>query len=159
LAEEAIKYDAKLDFTIVAYKGTAAALIDVMGGHISAMVDALPSTMPYVKGGKLRPLAVTNARRISSLPDVPTVAESGLEGFEMVSWYGLWGPRNMPPDLVSKIQQEVAMALKAQQVAKRLGEDGFVVSGSTTDEFKTYIKKKSGKYSRLVKAANIKLEN
>jgi len=159
LAEEAIKYDAKLDFTIVPYKGTAPALTDVMGGHISAMVDALPSTMPHVKSGKLRPLAVTSARRLPSLPDVPTVAESGLEGFEMVAWYGLWGPPNMPSDLVSKIQQEVAKALKTQQVAKSLGEYGFIVSGSTTDEFKTYIKQESGKYSRLVKAANIKLEN
>ena len=100
LAEEAIKYEAKVDFTIVPYKGTAPALTDVMGGHISAMVDALPSTMPHVKSGKLKPLAVTSAKRVASLPDVPTVAESGLDGFEMVSWYGLWGPPNMPPELV-----------------------------------------------------------
>src|SRR5262249_25464536 len=85
LAEEAIKHDAKLDFTIVSYKGTAPAITDLLGGHISAMVDALPSTMPHVKGGKLKPLAVTSAKRIPSLPDVPTVAESGLEEFEMVS--------------------------------------------------------------------------
>jgi len=159
LAEEAIKYDGKLDFMIVTYKGTAPAITDVMGGHISAMVDALPSTMPHVKGGKLKPLAVTSAQRVPSLPDVPTVAESGLDGFEMVSWYGLWGPAKMPPELVSKIQQEVAKALKSPQAAKSLGEYGFIVSDSTADEFKTYIKQESDKYSRLIKAANIKLEN
>jgi tripartite-type tricarboxylate transporter receptor subunit TctC len=159
LAEEAIKYDGKLDFMIVTYKGTAPAITDVMGGHISAMVDALPSTMPHVKGGKLKPLAVTSAQRVPSLPDVPTVAESGLDGFEMVSWYGLWGPAKMPPELVSKIQQEVAKALNSPQAAKSLGEYGFIVSGSTADEFKTYIKQESDKYSRLIKAANIKLEN
>jgi tripartite-type tricarboxylate transporter receptor subunit TctC len=159
LAEEAIKYEAKLDFTIVPYKGTSPALTDVMGGHISAMVDALPSTMPHVKSGKLRPLAVTSAKRIPALPDVPTVAESGLQGFEMVSWYGLWGPPNMPAQLVSKIREEVVKALKSQQVAKSLGDYGFIVSGSTPDEFKTYIKQESGKYGRLIKAANIKLEN
>ena len=74
----------------------------------------------------------------------------------MVAWYGLWAPPNLPSDLVSKIQQEVAKALKSQQVTKSLGEQGFVVSGSSTDEFKAYIKQESGKYSRLVKAANIK---
>ena len=108
LAEEAIKYEAKVDFTIVPYKGTSPALTDVMGGHISAMVDALPSTMPHVKSGKLKPLAVTTAKRVAALPDVPTVAESGLDGFEMVSWYGLWAPPNLPPELVTKLQQEVA---------------------------------------------------
>ena len=159
LAQEAIKYDGKLDFMIVPYKGTAPALVDTVGGHISAMVDALPSTMPHVKSGKLRALAVTSARRVPSLPDVPTVAESGLEGFEMVSWYGLWGPARMPPELVSRIQQEVVKALKSEQVAKNLGEQGFIVSGSTPGEFKTYIKQESDKYARLIKAANIKLEN
>lgn len=159
LAEEAIKYEAKLDFTIVPYKGTSPALTDVMGGHISAMVDALPSTMPHVKSGKLRPLAVTSAKRIPQLPDVPTVAESGLPGFEMVSWYGLWGPAKMPPELVTKINQEVVKALKSPQAAKSLGEYGFIVSGSTPEEFRAYIKQEFDKYGRLVKAANIKLEN
>jgi tripartite-type tricarboxylate transporter receptor subunit TctC len=159
LAQEAIKYDGKLDFMIVPYKGTAPALTDAIGGHISAMVDALPSTMPHVKSGKLRAVAVTSAQRLPSLPDVPTVAESGLAGFEMVSWYGLWGPAKMPPDLVSKIQQEVVKALKSEQVTKSLGEQGFIVSGSTPEAFKTYVKQESDKYSRLIKAANIKLEN
>jgi tripartite-type tricarboxylate transporter receptor subunit TctC len=121
LAEEAIKHQSKLDFTIVPYKGTAPALTDVMGGHISAMVDALPSTMPHVKGGKLKALAVTSAKRIPSLPDLPTVAESGLEGFEFVSWYGLWGPSKMSSELVSKIQQEVAKALKSERATKKSG--------------------------------------
>ena len=159
LAQEAIEYEAKLDFQIVPYKGTSPALTDVMGGHISAMVDALPSTMPHVKSGKLKPLAVTSAKRIPALPDVPTVAESGLDGFEMVSWYGLWGPPNMPAPLVAKIREEVVKALKSPQVGKTLGEYGFIVSGSTPEEFKSYIKQESAKYERLIKAANIKLEN
>jgi tripartite-type tricarboxylate transporter receptor subunit TctC len=159
LAQEAIKYDGKLDFMIVPYKGTAPALTDAIGGHISGMVDALPSTMPHVKSGKLRAVAVTSARRLPSLPDVPTVAESGLAGFEMVSWYGLWGPAKMPPEVVAKIQQEVVKALKSEQVGKSLGEHGFMVSGAGSDEFKAYIKQESDKYGRLIKAANIKLEN
>jgi tripartite-type tricarboxylate transporter receptor subunit TctC len=159
LAQEAIKHDGKLDFMIVPYKGTAPALTDAVGGHISGMVDALPSTMPHVKSGKLRAIAVTSAKRIPSLPDVPTVAESGLQGFEMVSWYGLWGPAKMPPELTAKIHQEVVKALKSDQVARALGDQGFIVSGSAPDQFRTYIKQESDKYSRLIKAANIKLEN
>jgi tripartite-type tricarboxylate transporter receptor subunit TctC len=159
LAEEAIKYEAKVDFAIVPYKGTAPALTDVMGGHISAMVDALPSTMPHVKSGKLKPLAVTTGKRVPSLPDVPTVAESGLDGFEMVSWYGLWAPASLPPELAAKLQQEVAKALKSPQVVKALVDYGFTPSGSTPEEFKAYIKLESAKYAKLIKAANIRLEN
>jgi tripartite-type tricarboxylate transporter receptor subunit TctC len=159
LAEEAIKYEAKVDFTIIPYKGTAPALTDVMGGHISAMVDALPSTMPHVKSGKLKPMAVTTAKRLAALPDVPTVAESGLDGFEMVSWYGLWAPPNLPPELVAKLQQEVAKAMKSPQVAKTLGDYGFVPSASSPDEFKAYIKSETAKYAKLIKAASIRLEN
>ena len=158
LAQAAIRFQAKLDFTIIPYKGTAPALADVMGGHISAMVDALPSTMPHVKSGKLRPLAVTSARRVPSLPNVPTVAESGLEGFEMVSWYGLWGPAKLPRELAAKVQQEVARALKSQQVSEILGEHGFVVSGSTPADFGEYIRQESNTYARLIKAAGIKLD-
>ena len=158
LAEEAIKSDAKLDFTIVVQRGPRRRS-PTCWADISAMVDALPSTMPHVKSGKLRPLAVTSAKRTAALPDVPTVAESGLPGFEMVAWYGMWAPPNLPVDLTSKIQQEVAKALKSQQVATTLGEQGFMVSASTTEEFKAYIRQESAKYSRLVKAAGIKLES
>jgi tripartite-type tricarboxylate transporter receptor subunit TctC len=159
LAQEAIKHDGKLDFMIVPYKGTAPALTDAVGGHISAMVDALPSTMPHVRSGKLRAVAVTSAQRIASLPGVPTVAESGLQGFEMVSWYGLWGPAGLPAEVVAKLHQEVAKALKSDQVAKSLGDQGFIVSGSTPEDFKKYVRQESDKYNRLIKAANIKLEN
>jgi len=158
LAQAAIRFQAKLDFAIIPYKGTAPALADVMGGHISAMVDALPSTMPHIKSGKLRPLAVTSARRVPSLPNVPTVAESGLEGFEMVSWYGLWGPAKLPRELAAKVQQEVARALRSQQVSEILGEHGFVVSGSTPADFGEYIRQELNTYARLIKAAGIKLD-
>jgi tripartite-type tricarboxylate transporter receptor subunit TctC len=158
LAEVAIRRDAKLNFLIVPYKGTAPALTDVMGGHTSAMVDALPSTLPHVKSGKLKPLAVTSAKRVPSLPDVPTVAESGFEGFEMVSWYGLWGPAKMPAELVAKINQEVGKALNSQQVAKSLGAQGFMVSGAGPEQFKPYIKSESEKYARLISSAKIELQ-
>lgn len=159
LAQVAIKQAAKLDFQIIPYKGTAPALTDVMGGHTSAMVDALPSTLPHVKSGKLKPLAVTSAKRVPSLPDVPTVAESGLPGFEVVSWYGLWGPAKMPPALVAKIHAEVSKALQSPQVAKSLGAQGFTISCAAPDQFKSYIKLESDKFSRLISSAKINLDD
>lgn len=155
LAEEAIKYEAKVDIEIVPYKGTGPALTDVMGGHISAMIDAIPSSLPHVKGGKLKSLAVTSAQRLPSLPEVPTVAESGLQGFEMVSWYGLWGPASLPADVTRALHDGVVQALKSRRVAQVLGEQGFIPKGSTPEEFSAYVRAENLKYARLIKAANI----
>lgn len=158
LAEEAIKHAGKLQFMIVPYKGTAPALTEVMGGHVSAMVDALPSTLPHVKSGKLKPLAVTSANRLASLPDVPTVAECGLTGFEMVSWYGLWASANMPADLTQRIQREVAKALKSERATKALGEHGFTVVASQPGDFAAYIRQEKARFGTLIREANIKIE-
>ena len=155
LAEEAIKYEAKLGIEIVPYKGTGPALTDVMGGHISAMIDAIPSSLPHVKGGKLKALAVTSAQRLPSLPDIPTVSESGLAGFEMVSWYGLWGPAKLPPDVTNTLHTAVVKALKSQRVVQVLNEQGFIPKGSTPQAFSAYVHDESEKYGRLIKAANI----
>jgi tripartite-type tricarboxylate transporter receptor subunit TctC len=158
LAEEALKHDGKLQFEIIPYKGTAPALTEVMGGHINAMVDALPSTLPHVKSGKLKPLAVTSAKRIAALPDVPTVAESGLTGFEMVSWYGLWGPARMPAELTQRIRNEVAKALASEKAVKVLGEYGFSATASQPADFAAYIRQQKARFSALIREANIKLD-
>ncbi|MFJ1259425.1 Bug family tripartite tricarboxylate transporter substrate binding protein [Cupriavidus sp. CuC1] len=158
LAEEAIKHDGKLQFEIIPYKGTAPALTEVMGGHINAMVDALPSTLPHVKSGKLKPLAVTSAKRIAVLPDVPTVAESGLTGFEMVSWYGLWGPARMPAALTQRIRNEVAKALASEKAVKVLGDYGFSATASQPADFTAYIRQEKARFSTLIREANIKLD-
>lgn len=158
LAEEAIKHAGKLQFMIVPYKGTAPALTEVMGGHVSAMVDALPSTLPHVKSGKLKPLAVTSASRIPSLPDVQTVAEAGLSGFEMVSWYGLWGPANMPIEMAQRIQREVARALDSNAARRALNEQGFTIAVSQPSDFSAFVRQEKAKYSSLIREANIKLD-
>jgi tripartite-type tricarboxylate transporter receptor subunit TctC len=158
LAEEAIKYQAKISVQVIPYKGTGPALADVMGGHTSAMIDAVPSTLPHIKSGKLKPLAVTSAARLPSLPDVPTVAESGLKNFEMVSWYGLWGPAKMPADLVSRLHREVIIALNSSQVTQTLGNQGFIVSNTSSQQFAAYIKNESVKYKRLIETANITID-
>ena len=158
LAEEAIKAGAKLGIQLVPYKGTAPAMTDVMGGHASALIDALPSSYPQVKGGKLKALAVTSPQRIAFLPNVPTVAESGLPGFDMVSWYGLWGPAALPKELGRRLSAEVAKAVRSQLASERLGEQGFDALGSTPEEFAAFLEQELVKYTRIVKQANVKVE-
>ena len=149
LAQEAIKAGAKLGIQLVPYKGTAPAMTDVMGGHASALIDALPSSYPQVKGGKLKALAVTSPRRIAFMPNVPTVAESGLPGFDMVSWYGLWGPAALPKDLGRRLSVEVARAVRSPLVVERLGEQGFDAVGSTPEEFAVFLEQELLKYTRM----------
>ena len=158
LAEEAIKAGARLGIQLVPYKGTAPAMTDVMGGHASALIDALPSSYPQVKGGKLKALAVTSPKRIAFLPNVPTVAESGLPGFDMVSWYGLWGPAALPKELGKRLSAEVAKAVRSQLATERLGEQGFDAVGSTPEEFSAFLEQELVKYTRIVKQANVKVE-
>ena len=158
LAEEAIKAGAKLGIQLVPYKGTAPAMTDVMGGHASALIDALPSSYPQIKGGKLKALAVTSPKRIAFLPNVPTVAESGLPGFDMVSWYGLWGPAALPKELGKRLSVEVAKAVRSQLATERLGEQGFDALGSTPEEFAAFLEQELVKVTRIVKQANIKVE-
>ena len=158
LAQEAIKAGAKLGLQIVPYKGTAPAMTDVMGGHASALIDALPSSYPQIKGGKLKALAVTSPKRIGFLPNVPTVAESGLPGFDMVSWYGLWGPAALPKELGRRLSGEAAKAVRSQLAVERLGDQGFDAVGSTPEEFSTFLEQELVKYTRIVKQANVKVE-
>ena len=159
MSEELIKRQAGIpDLLIVPYKGSGPALTDLLGGQVSAMIDPLPSSYPLVKGGKLKPLAVTGGKRVPFMPSVPTVAESGLSGFEMVSWYGLWGPPGLPKDLTVRLTAEVARAVRSPQAAERLGEQGFEASGAGPEQFAPYIRDEIARYARIIKEANIKVE-
>jgi tripartite-type tricarboxylate transporter receptor subunit TctC len=158
LAEEAIRYESKIDVQIIPYKGTSPAMIDVMGGHTSGMIDAVPSLLQHIKSGKARALAVTSAKRLPSLPDVPTVAESGLPNFEMVSWYGIWAPAKMPADLAARLNMEINTAMQSPQVVQSLGAQAFIFSNTTGQQFDAYVKQESAKYKLLIEKANIKIE-
>ncbi|MGE5791349.1 MAG: Bug family tripartite tricarboxylate transporter substrate binding protein [Bacteroidota bacterium] len=158
LTEEVIKRDAGLSILIVPYKGAGPALTDLVGGQVSALADPLPSSYPHVKGGRLKALAVTSRERIAFMPDVPTMAESGFPGFEMLSWYGLWGPPALPRDIVDRLALEVAMAVKSPEMQEKLASQGFLPKGSTAPEFAAYVKDEIAKYARIVKDANIKVD-
>jgi tripartite-type tricarboxylate transporter receptor subunit TctC len=159
LSEETIKRQAGMpDLLIVPYKGAGPALSDLVGGQVSSMIDPLPSSYPLVKGGKLKPLAVTSGKRVSFMPNVPTVAESGLPGFEMVSWYGLWGPPGLPKDITAKLVTEVGKAVRSPQAAERLGDQGFEPSGAGPEQFAAYIREEIARYAKIIKEANVKVE-
>ena len=159
LSEEMIKRQAGVPgLLIVPYKGAGPALIDLVGGQVSAMIDPLPSSYPHVKSGRLKALAVTSAKRVSFMPDVSTVAESGISGFDMVSWYGLWGPRGVPKAVTAKLTAETAKAARAPLAVARLGEQGFEPVSGGPDAFAKFIAKEIDRYAKVVREANIKAE-
>jgi tripartite-type tricarboxylate transporter receptor subunit TctC len=158
LTEEVIKRDGGLQILIVPYKGAGPALTDIVGGQVSALADPLPSSYPHVKGGRLKALAVTSRARIPFMPDVPTMAESGFPGFEMLSWYGLWGPRNMPKEVVDRLAAEAAKAVKSAEMREKLAAQGFIPDGSGPAAFAAYVKDEIAKYAKIVKDANIKVD-
>jgi tripartite-type tricarboxylate transporter receptor subunit TctC len=158
LTEEVIKRDAGLQILIVPYKGAGPALTDIVGGQVSALADPLPSSYPHVKGGRLKALAVTSRARIPFMPDVPTMAESGFPGFEMLSWYGLWGPPNMPKEVVGRLAAETAKAVRSAEMREKLAAQGFIPDGSGPAAFAAYVKDEIAKYAKIVKDANIKVD-
>jgi len=158
LAEELINITGDLKMPVVPYRGGGPALMDLMANHVSAMVEPIPSALPHVKGGRLRALAVTSPVRAASLPDVPTVAESGMPGFELPSWYGVWGPANMDPAVVNKIYDSFKRTLQSTDVVERLNELSFVVVADPPGPFANFIQKETEKYSNIVKTAGIVID-
>jgi len=158
LTEEVIKRDAGLQILIVPYKGAGPALTDIVGGQVSALADPLPSSFPHVKGGRLKALAVTSRTRIATMPDVPTMAESGFPGFEMLSWYGLWGPPGLPKDVLDRLAAGTAKAAKSAEMQEKLAAQGFIPDGSGPAAFAAYVKDEIAKYAKIVKDANIKVD-
>ncbi len=156
LAGESFKLTAKVAMQHVPYKGSAPALTDLMGGQIQLMFDSMPSAMPFIKSGKLRAVAVTTAKRSSALPDVPTIAESGLPGFNISTWYGLWAPRGTPPAIVNQLATQAALALKQPDVHKQYIDMGAEPVGSTPAEFAKYIAIERAKWEDVVRKADVK---
>src|SRR3954451_19205070 len=156
LAIELLKRDAGLDTLVIAYKGAGPMLNDIMGGQVQLIADPMASPRPLAASGKIKALAVTSLKRVAAAPDVPTIAESGMNGFDFSSWYGLWGPKGLPADITAKLQAEVAKALAAPEVKERLAVLGFEAIGSTPEVFAKYIDDESAKYGQIIKDAKIK---
>lgn len=158
LAIELLKHDAGVEALVIAYRGAAPALTDLMSGQVQLMADPMLSSLPLAKSGKIKALAVTSTKRVSIAPEIPTIAESGMTGFDFASWYGLWGPKNMPADLVARIQAEVVKVVNQPDVKDRFAKLGFEPIGSTSDYFAKYIKDEMARYEKIIKTANIKAQ-
>ena len=142
----------------VPYKGSAGAVNDLMGGQVQSMFGDFLVVYPQVKGGKIKALAITSAKRHPMLPDVPTIAESGYPGFEALSWQGLFVPAGTPADIVAKLNAETLKALTAEDFRDAFAKQGFTVAGSSPAEFRAFIEAEIPKWARIIKAGNVTLQ-
>jgi tripartite-type tricarboxylate transporter receptor subunit TctC len=158
LASELMNYMAGIKTTHVPYKGLAPAHTDLMGGQLSMLFDGIVTGMPAVKAGRLRALAVTTAKRWQGTPDIPTMSEAGLAGFEVNSWYGLLAPAGTPRDIITRLNSEVSRALREPDARERLYSIGAEPMNNTPEEFAAYINAEMAKWSKVIKAAGIRAE-
>jgi tripartite-type tricarboxylate transporter receptor subunit TctC len=159
LTMERIQREADLKVLIVHYKGTSPALIDLIAGRVSAMVSPVPNLIEQFRGGTVRPVAVATRQRVSILPDVPTLEESGFKDFEISSWYGLWGPAGMPKDVVATLNGAIAEAVKTPRVMERVAAQGLIPVGSSSADFAAFQNAEIEKFTKMIKDANIKTGN
>ena len=158
VAGEAFKSSAKVEMIAVPYKGSSPAMTDVIGGTVPVIFDALGPAMSFVKAGKVRALAVTSGHRSPSLPDVPTLAESGLPGFDLVTWIGFVAPAGVDKSIVTKLNREIVRILQLPETKEKLNAIGMEVVGSTPEQFSQTIKDDAVKFGRIIKSAGIKLD-
>jgi tripartite-type tricarboxylate transporter receptor subunit TctC len=158
LATELFQREAGIKLTHIPYKGATQGLNDVMGGQIQLYMSSVPTLLGHIKNGKLRPLAVTGAKRSDDLPQTPTVAESGYKGFEAVTWFGLLGPAKLPASVVRAANTELNKALNSPDLRKKLEDQGLNVSPSSPDEFAKLIKADITKWAPVVKDSGAKAD-
>jgi tripartite-type tricarboxylate transporter receptor subunit TctC len=156
LAGELLKYMAKVNITAVSYKGGAPQINDLLGGHIPLSFNNIPESIGQIRGGSLRVLGVTTAKRSAVLLDSPTIAEAGVPGYDTGVWWGMLGPGGMPANLAAKISKDCAEALHAPAVKQRLDNLGAAVVGTTVAEFDKFIRAEYQKWGPIIKAAGIK---
>ena len=158
LSGELFKSMAKIDMVHVPYKGAAPALNDLLGNQISVMFDSIPGVLSHIKAGKLRALGVTSLTRSSALPNVPTISESGLKGFEALAWFGMYAPPQMSPDLLKKISGDVVAALQSPQVKNQFSEQGADAGNMSQAEYAKYVDAEISKWAKVISDANIKID-
>jgi tripartite-type tricarboxylate transporter receptor subunit TctC len=159
LAGEAFKVAAGIEnMQHVPYKGSSPALTDLLGGQVQLMFDSLPSSQPFIKAGTLKAIAVTTQRRSSALPNVPTIAESALPGFNFSTWYGMWAPASTPPAIVEKLSMEISQITRLPEVRERFLALGAEPVGNTAEEFSTFNKSELAKWARIVRQSGARVD-
>ncbi len=147
-----------IKMTHVPYKGSGQGIIDVLAGQVPVMAPAVPTALAYIKAGRLRALGVSSAKRSNAAPDIPTIAEAGVPGYEATQWFGILAPVGTPRAIVDRLHRETVRALKEPEVRNRLVADGSDPVGSTPEEFAAYLRSETDKWAKVVKAVGIKPE-
>ncbi len=158
MTAELFKLETRLDITHIPYKGTSPALIDLLANQVQMMFSTMPTMVPHVKSGKLRALGVSSTTRAEALPDVPTVAEAGVPGFDVLNWQGIVVPKKTPDAIVQKLSRALLTTLKSPEMIKALAAQGLDAAGGTPEQFGALIKSEIEKYAKVAKEAKLKLE-
>jgi tripartite-type tricarboxylate transporter receptor subunit TctC len=158
MATELFRLQSKTKFVIVQYKGGGPALTDVIAGQVQMNLGSLVQMMPHVRSGKLKALGVSSARRVAALPDVPTIAESGVPGFEVANWWGIFAPAGTPAPVLARLYREITAILDSPETRKRFELEGAEVARMKPAEFAAFVTQETEKWTRVVKEAGIKPE-
>lgn len=158
LATELFQREANVKLTHIPYKGASQGLNDVIGGNVEIYVSSVTTLLGYVKNGKVRPLAVTSAKRTDDLPQVPTIAESGYKGFEAVTWFGLLGPARLPAEVTASVNAEVNKALRSDDLRSKLESQGLELTPGTPEQFGKLIRDDIAKWGKVVKESGAKID-
>jgi tripartite-type tricarboxylate transporter receptor subunit TctC len=158
MSGEMFKFMAKVEITHIPYKGSAPAITDLLGGQVMMMFDNIPSALQHIKAGKLRALATTGATRDPALPDLPTIAESGVPGYESGVWFGLSAPAGVPKEILAKLSTEAIRGTKSPEFVKRMTELGYVIIGSTPEQMADMLKIEIARWEPIVKASGARAE-
>jgi len=158
LSGELLKTLTATDMVHVPYKGAAPALTDLLGGQVSMFFSGMPPAMPHIKSAKLRGLAVTTPKRSPAAPDVPTMAEAGIPGFDISNWFGVFAPAGTPEDVLNKLNGEIVKALAQSDVKERLASQGAETVGNSRAQFAAFIEAEMAKYAKLIKESGAKAD-
>ncbi len=158
LAGELFNLEAGVKMVHVPYKGSGQSIVDLVAGYVQLNFDSVPPVLPHVRSGRLRALAVTSEKRFSILPDIPTVTESGVAGFDLSTWWGLVAPAAVGRGIIARLETETVRLLRQPDVKEKIAFAGADTVGNTAEEFAAFIRAERAKYARIVKAANIKIE-
>jgi len=158
LAVEYLKLVAKLDIVHIPYKGTAPMITDLIGGQLSLTITGVPPLLQHVRGGRLRALGVATSKRIDLLPDLPTIAEAGVPGYEATQWYGVLAPAATPKEIVAKINADIVKSLRRPDTAEKMSGEGAQPVGSSPGEFGEHIRAEIQRWAKVIKAAGTKAE-
>ena len=158
LSVELFNSMAKIKLQHVPYKGTGPALTDLLSGQVQLLFNSALSMLPQIRGNRVRALAVTSVKRIAPLPDVPTIAESGLPGYDATSWYGVLAPARTPRTIIDKLNAEIVRAVRAPELSNRLQSEGALPVGNSPEQFAAFIQRELDRWAKVIKEAGIKVE-